>query len=265
MHASPELKWQIPNPIWKEICPCKSSISILTLSISCSVDFYPLARDLNLNPELLLWRALFSFRLKPYRSCKCLFRNNIWMWFTFNEWPHFLTFRSTLQRSFVLVSRFVKESSCWGIRVVDFLIRCFSSQFGSGDDVIAGTSIQRVRDWTECGHTNATHWNLTIKIFALQLQCSTTSVEKCATLFMIRCKTNWCWKWDAIIALPMLCAEYTCPTMFFFWARPRLFVWSVLDNVQGTLFAKFQWCGRVQHTNLHKRNYLASSSFDTTM
>ena len=47
------------------------------------------------------------------------------MWFIFNEWPHFLTFRSTLQRSFVLVSRFVKESSCWGIRVVDFLIGCF--------------------------------------------------------------------------------------------------------------------------------------------
>ena len=51
---------QTPHPIWKEICPW-SSISILTLSISCSVDFYPLTRDLNWNPELLLWRAGFVF------------------------------------------------------------------------------------------------------------------------------------------------------------------------------------------------------------
>ena len=29
---------------------------------------------------------------------------------------------------------------------MDFLIRCFFSQFGSGDDVIAGASVQRVRD-----------------------------------------------------------------------------------------------------------------------
>ena len=52
---------QTPHPIWKEICPCKSSISILTLSTSCSVDFYPLTRDFNWNPELLLWRVGFVF------------------------------------------------------------------------------------------------------------------------------------------------------------------------------------------------------------
>ena len=243
------------------------------MSISCSVDFYPLTRDFNWNPELLLWRALFSFRLKPYRSCKCLFRNNMdviyfqWICWTCSrkkEWPHFLTFRSTLQRSFVLVSRIVKESSCWGIRVVDFLIRCFFSQFGSGDDVIAGASIQRVRDWTECGHTNATHWNLTIK----SLRCSCNAppqVLKNAQHYLWLCARQT----DVESETPSLhcpCSAQNIPVQpCFFWARPRLFVWSVLDNVQGTLFAKFQWCGRVQHTNLHPRNYLASSSFDTTM
>ena len=66
----------------------------------------------------------------PTGLCKCLFRNNTDVIFAtcglrnvsqtaevcFNEyvelvheveWPHFLTFRSTLQTSFVLVSRFV--------------------------------------------------------------------------------------------------------------------------------------------------------------
>ena len=73
---------QTPHPIWKEICPW-SSISILTLSISCSVDFYPLTRDLNWNPELLLWRAGFVFlynRSLPVSS----FFETTWMWFLQN-------------------------------------------------------------------------------------------------------------------------------------------------------------------------------------
>ena len=124
----------------------------------------------------------------------------------------------------------LRHSGCWYFDKMSF------GQFGSGDDVIAGASVQRARDWTDSGHTNAT-LKCYHQIFTLQLQCSTTSVEKCTTLFMIMSKTVWCWKWNAIIALPMLCAEYTCPTMFFLGYRPRLFVWSVLDNVQGTLFA----------------------------
>ena len=32
---------QTPHPIWKDICPCKSSIWRLTLSNSSVVDFYP--------------------------------------------------------------------------------------------------------------------------------------------------------------------------------------------------------------------------------
>ena len=69
---------QTPNPIWKEICPCKSSISILTLSISCSAAFYPLTRDFNWNPELLLWRAGFVFL---YRSLPVTSFETIQMWF----------------------------------------------------------------------------------------------------------------------------------------------------------------------------------------
>ena len=113
----------------------------------------------------------------------------------------------------------LRHSGCWYFDKMSF------GQFGSGDDVIAGASVQRVRDWTNSGHTNAT-LKCYHQIFTLQLQCSTTSVEKCATLFMIMCKTVWCWKWNAIIALPMLCAEYTCPTMFF-WAIGRDFLFGV--------------------------------------
>ena len=48
---------QTPNPIWKEICPCKNSIWTLTLSNSSLVDFYHLTHDFNWNPELPFWRA----------------------------------------------------------------------------------------------------------------------------------------------------------------------------------------------------------------
>ena len=77
---------QPPNPIWKEICPCKSSVSILTLSISCSVDFKLLARDFNLNPELLLWRAGFVFSTIDFCRYFLLRRRGcdfckIWFWY----------------------------------------------------------------------------------------------------------------------------------------------------------------------------------------
>ena len=62
---------QTPHPIWKDICPCKSSIWRLTLSNSSVVDFYPLTRDFNWNTELLLWRAGFVFSTIDF--CRYLF------------------------------------------------------------------------------------------------------------------------------------------------------------------------------------------------
>ena len=69
------------SPIWKDICPCKSSIWRLTLSNSSVVDFYPLTRDFNWNPELFLWRAggFFYNRSLPVSSFE-----TIWMWFLQN-------------------------------------------------------------------------------------------------------------------------------------------------------------------------------------
>ena len=84
---------QTPHPIWKEICPSKSSISILTLSISSSVDFYHLTRDFNWNPELLLWKAGFVFshvsfcRYLLFRRCVCDFCE---IWFSYPSLVDFI-------------------------------------------------------------------------------------------------------------------------------------------------------------------------------
>ena len=87
-HASPELEWQTPNPIWKEICPCKSSGWTLALPNSSVVDFYHVPRDFNWNPELLLWRAGFVFsqvsfcRYLLFRRWVCdFFCKIMWFWY----------------------------------------------------------------------------------------------------------------------------------------------------------------------------------------
>ena len=76
---------QTPHPIWKDICPCKSSVWRLTLSNSSVVDFYPLTHDFNLTPELLLWQALFfstidlcRYLLLRRRGCDFC---KIWFWY----------------------------------------------------------------------------------------------------------------------------------------------------------------------------------------